>query len=138
MKVEIGPYLNNDEEGERHIEIRIDEYDTWSADHTLALVIHPLLLKLKDDKKGAPWVDDKDVPEEIRSTSAKPKENEWDTDNFFFERWNWVLDEMIWAFAQVIADDNYFNLTLAQMEAHDKRKQRAFELFGKYYQALWT
>jgi hypothetical protein len=34
---------------------------------------------IKKDKHGAPFVDDEDVPEELKSTSAPPKENEYDT-----------------------------------------------------------
>jgi hypothetical protein len=45
-------------------------------------------------------VDDEDVPENLRSTSAPPKENEWDTDDNYHARWVWAFDEMIWAFEQ--------------------------------------
>ena len=86
----------------RKIIIRIDDYDTWSADHTLSLIIHPLLVKLKNNKHGAPYIDDEDAPENLRSTNAKSKENEWDTDEFHFDRWDYVLDEMIFAFEKSI------------------------------------
>jgi hypothetical protein len=36
---------------------------------------------------------------------AQPKENEWDTDSLHFMRWDWILDEMIWAFEQKVSDD---------------------------------
>lgn len=84
----------------RKIQIHIDNYDIWSADHTLALIIHPILLKLKTNKIGSPYVDDEDVPEHLRSTNAAPKEHEYDTDEFHDARWDYVLDEMIWAFEQ--------------------------------------
>ena len=80
MKVEIGPYNDDNVEGfERKIVIHIDDYDTWSMDHTLAPIIAPMLKQLKATKHGAPFVDDEDVPEHLRSTNAKPKENKWDT-----------------------------------------------------------
>jgi len=80
--------------------VKIDYYDTWSMDHTLAHMILPMLRQLKATKHGAPCVDDEDVPEGIglRSTEAGPKENEYDTDDNHFRRWDWVLDEMIFAF----------------------------------------
>jgi hypothetical protein len=78
--------------------VKIDRYDTWSMDHTLANIILPMLKQLRDSKHGAPNVDDEDVPEELKSTSAPPKENEWDTDENHFKRWDWILDEMIFAF----------------------------------------
>ena len=63
-----------------------------------------MLKQLKKDKHGAPLVDDEDVPEELRSTSAPPKENEYDIDDNHFKRWDWVMDEMIWSFEQMQPD----------------------------------
>jgi hypothetical protein len=85
--------------------IKIDKWDTWSMDSTLAQIILPMLKQLKDTKHGAPFVDDEDVPEELRSTSAPPKENEYDTDENHFKRWDWVLDEMIQAFECKVNED---------------------------------
>jgi len=98
-------WLNNclnliESKKKRKIEIHIDNYDTWSMDSTLAYIILPMLKQLKATKHGSPFVDDKDVPKELRSTSAPPKKNEYDTDDNHFKRWDWVLDEMIWAFEQ--------------------------------------
>jgi hypothetical protein len=98
----INKYLDKNE---RIIKIHIDDYDVWGADHTIALVVHPILLKLKSKKHGSPHVDDEDVPEHLRSTAAPPKENEWDTDDNLHARWDWVIDEMIWAFEQCAKDD---------------------------------
>lgn len=89
----------------RKIKVKIDYYDTWSMDHTLAPIILPMLKQLQATKQGAPFVDDEDVPEELRSTSAPPKENEWDTDGNHFKRWDWVLDEMIQAFECKVNDN---------------------------------
>ena len=84
--------------------VKIDRYDTWSMDHTLAPIILPMLKQLQKTKHGSPGVDDEDVPEELKSTSAPPKENEWDTDENWFKRWDWVLDEMIFAFECKVDD----------------------------------
>lgn len=89
---------------ERKVVIKIDRYDTWNMNDTLALIIHPMLVQLKETKHGSPDVDDEDVPEELRSTSAPKKENEWDTDDNWHKRWDYVLDEMIWAFGQTTID----------------------------------
>jgi hypothetical protein len=78
--------------------VKIDYWDTWSMDHTLSPIILPMLKQLKEKKHGAPFVDDEDVPEELKSTSAPAKANEWDTDDNHFARWDWVMDEMIFAF----------------------------------------
>jgi hypothetical protein len=137
------------------IKVRIDKWDTWSMDHTLAHIIVPMLKQLKETKYGAPWVDDSDVPEELKSTSAPPKENEYDTDGNYFKRWDWVLDEIIWAFDQKCRDDwesdNFkyeddptatFGVKLIWEDrdgrkAHQERMRNGFRLFGKYYENLW-
>jgi hypothetical protein len=137
--------------------VKIDRWDTWSMDHTLAHIILPMLKQLKKDKHGAPFTNDKDVPKELRSTSAKPKDDEWDTDEFHFQRWDYILDEMIWAFEQKVTDDDEsqfydhsdckglpFEETIGKLKvdrkglkAHQTRKQNGYRLFGAYYQALW-
>lgn len=91
-----------DKKKKRKVHVRIDPWDIWSMDHTLALVILPMLKQLKEQKHGAPLVDDEDVPEHIRSTAARePTEEEKDwhcPDEHHFARWDWVLDEMIFSF----------------------------------------
>ena len=82
----------------RQIYVRIDKWDTWGMDHTLAQIILPMLLQLKASKHGAPNTEDVDVPKHLWSTNAEPKENEYDTDSNHFKRWDYILDEMIFAF----------------------------------------
>jgi len=156
MKVFIGPYP--DAGTPRQEDVFLDKWDSWNADHTIALIAAPLLQQLKLTKQGSGMVDDEDVPEELRSTSAPPKENEWDIDANLHKRWDWVLDEMIWAMkehADGTGDDKFFDhsevneeVDLSEqwsqikcdregLEAYNARKQRGFELFGKYFQNLW-
>lgn len=155
MNVLIGPYT--DDNTARQIEIRIDPFDTWDADHTLALIIVPMLKQLKATKHGAPLTDDEDVPEHLRSTSAPPKENNWDVDANHFKRWDWIMDEMIWAMEQVIKDDEgqFYDHSEVDEEAdlntqvqqikidrkglqqYHERIQKGCLLFGKYFQSLW-
>lgn len=120
-----------DSKKQRKIKVRIDNYDTWSMDHTLAHIIHPMLVQLQETKHGAPLVDDEDVPEELRSTSCAPKQNEYDVDNNHFRRWDWVMNEMIFAFESHINDD------YDELLESDERRRNGFRLFGKYYQSLW-
>ena len=102
MKVYMGRYPKNG--NDQKVRVQIDKWDTWNMDCTLAHIIHPMLIQLKQAKHGAPYVDDCDVPDSIKSTSAPPKENDYDVDQFHFDRWDYVLDEMIWAFGQKIID----------------------------------
>jgi hypothetical protein len=137
--------------------VKIDRWDTWSMDHSLAHIIHPMLVQLNETKHGAPFTKDEDVPDELKSTNAEPKENEWDTDSNHFKRWDYVLNEMIWAFEQELKDDDEsqfydhseslglpFEQALGKikvdrdgLETHQKRKANGFRLFGCYYQNLW-
>jgi hypothetical protein len=85
--------------------VKIDRWDTWGMDHTLSYIILPMLKQLQATKHGSPLVEDSDVPEELRSTSAPPRENEWDTDDNHHKRWDYVLNEMIFAFEHKVSDD---------------------------------
>lgn len=88
----------------RTIKIKTDPWDHWSAEHTISMIALPILKDLREHKQGAGYIDDEDVPIELRSTSAPPKENEWDTDENHFKRFDWVLDEIIWAHEQIVDD----------------------------------
>lgn len=86
----------------RKIKVHIDNYDVWGADHTLALVILPVLKKLKEVQHGVPHVDNEDVPEELRFEMTQEQKDNWDdsVDKKHEARWSWILDEMIWSFEQ--------------------------------------
>jgi len=92
----------------RNIRIHIDNYDVWSMDHTLALIIVPMLKKLKEQKKGRPHVDNEDVPESMWSTQADIDRMNFggETDSNWEARWDWVLNEMIWTFEQHAMEDD--------------------------------
>ena len=89
--------------------VKIDNYDTWSMDSTLTPIILPMLKQLRKVKHGAPYTEDADVPANLRSTTPaakKAQKESWDTDGNHFKRWDWIMDEMIWAFEQ-LADDEW-------------------------------
>lgn len=116
--------------------IVIHGHDLWNLDHTLAKIILPSLKFLKDNKGGSPWVDDEDVPEEIRSTQDSTPRNAWDIDEFFHDRWNYIIEEMIFAFESILSDKIEFVL-LKEDEDRDRVKN-GLKLFGKYYHCLWN
>lgn len=95
--------------------VKIDRYDTWNMDSTLSPIILPMLKQLRKEKHGAPYVDDTDVPPNLRSTTKsaqRAKKQTWDTDGNHFKRWDWILDEMIWAFQELVDDtweEQYFS-----------------------------
>lgn len=139
--------------------IKIDPWDVWSMDSTLAEIIVPMLKTLQANKQGAPYVDPADVPEHLRPKKQTKKERDnGHTDSTHFERWDWVLSEMIWAFEQKTDDssqDQFYDhsgvdhsrdlngrigqirVDEAGLQAWHQRKTNGFRLFGKYYEALW-
>jgi hypothetical protein len=104
----------------RKINVRIDNYDTWSMDHTLAYIALPMLKQLRDTKHGSPFVDKEDLPEHLRfseresavfnhgrfdnSLNATEEEREA-VDEKFQSQWHWILDQMIWSFEQELDED---------------------------------
>ena len=143
MKVEIGNYPDAGED--QKIEVHIDKWDTWSMDHTLAHIVLPMLKQLKATKHGSPSVEFKDVPEELWPPDAesfnKLYAQNGETDDNFFKRWDWVLDEMIYAFdCKANKDEVYMRFDIKDRDAIQKEQDRisnGFRLFGKYYESLW-
>lgn len=156
-----------DSKRKRRVSIRIDKYDTWNMDRTLAMIILPMLKQLKDTKHGSAYVDDDDVPESLRNLNH---EDDYDS---IHARWDWVISEMIWAFEQhqpdydwheqystgvcdldlephefdennkaktysvVYGPKHTYDIDWDGCELHQKRIDNGFRLFGKYYQGLW-
>ena len=124
--------------------IKIHNYDTWGMDDTLAPIILPMLVQLKETKHGAPMVDMKDVPLKLVATEAQLNKYAagGDVDPKHFERWDYIMDEMIWAFEQKCRDDwmedyDYNKWDSNGVKAHQERMTNGFRLFGKYYESLW-
>lgn len=139
--------------------VKVDYWDVWSMDHTLSHIIVPMLKKLKEDKHGYGFIDDEDAPEHLRSDKVEKKEEDHGWDANAEARFDWVIDEMIWAFTQKIVEDDtaeFYDHTESNKEkdlmksieklkvdrdglkAHEDRKQNGYRLFGKYFQTLWS
>jgi hypothetical protein len=127
MKINIGKYPNHrfyhnwlynwfGYSPQQSIKVKIDKWDTWSMDHTLAHIVLPMLVQLKGNNHGHP---------------ANMTEQEWDD----------IMDEMIWAFEQKCRDDwmdDYdYSWDSEGAKAHQERMTNGFKLFGKYYESLW-
>ena len=96
--------------------VKIDKYDTWSMDHTLADIILPMLKQLRDTKHGSPLVDLEDLPEELRMVGYEDwssqlrfdfgdsEQHEKESWEITHRRWEWVLNEMIFAFEHYVDD----------------------------------
>lgn len=144
MRVHIGKFPKDD--SERKISVKLHKWDSWNADNTIALIAHPLLVQLKETKHGSPHVDIEDVPDDFKHKDIH-------------QRWNWVLDEIIFAMQEIAKNDNgdsqfydhsevdesadlmtqvkQIKVDRVGLEAYHKRIQNGCVLFGKYFQALW-
>jgi hypothetical protein len=161
-----------DKKKTRKVNIKIDKYDTWSMDHTLALIIVPMLKQLRDTKHGSPYVELEDVPEHLRPDPNRIKIGEdgkpdkWDPDDNTHIRWDWVLNEMIYAF-ECDLDENWesqfntgehdiywekqenglsemkhgpndtFKVDYDSLKTAWARRDNGRRLFAKYYHNLW-
>lgn len=141
-------------EFKRNIKVKIDRHDIWATDYHLALIILPMLQELRSRHHGAPHIDDEDVPEHLRSTAAPAKENDWDTDDNFFLRYEWILDELVWTFTQLSIEDwdsqfysrdndnpdldmiGNWKINREAYDIHNKRINNGTRLFGKYMRTL--
>lgn len=104
MKVNIGKFPKK---GYQKISVEIERHDTWNMAYTLAYIIYPMLLKLKEEKQGIPnefanaggekWADQMSFEfyEESHDWAFEEKCKQWDI----------VLDKMIWSFEQLLDDD---------------------------------
>jgi len=91
---------------ERKVRVHVDPWDVWDAKTTLAHVILPVLEQLRETKQGAPFVDKKDVPKELHGKKLTKKQKEQgEINDKHFERWNYILDAMIWSFTEIVNDN---------------------------------
>ena len=121
---------------ERTVRIKIHEWDTWDVAHTLAHIVVPLLIQFRDGPFGpsndCPQTWKHDAPDEFRDGGSDGGANAEGEFDFHLERWEWIVDEMIWALTRVRDGD---------MDPYDDvaraRKDRGLRLFGKYFTAIW-
>jgi len=138
-------------------EIRIDEADTWSVDHSISKIMLPLLEQLQRTNHGYSFVKDEDVPSRLRKRNDMTPDEK---DNIDQLRYKWVVDEMIWAMKQIANDENDApkvdstyeflgsnNMTEEELESfkkwrdeeivYQKRIDNGCRLMGTYFRTLW-
>jgi hypothetical protein len=114
----------------RKIKVKLDHYDTWSLDDTLAHIILPALKQFKLDQTGHPCGILPDPNGETETGNP--------CGNCGCEKeWNIILDKMIYSFEHIV-DDRILVYTTEEYKESQKKIQEGLELFGKYFQTLWT
>ncbi len=104
MKVNIGRYPKV---GPRKADIKIEGFDTWNLDATLALIILPMLVQLKHNKQGVPndFADVGGADYESQTSFDFYRESHNDAFEEGCKRWEETLDKMIWSFQQIALED---------------------------------
>jgi len=131
MKIKIGPYRKN-----RAFNIHIDDFDVWSLDYTLACIIHPALVRLRETKHGYPelWEDgmvthhnyDRQLHFDFIDEEVETK--------YLIEKWNDIMDKMIYSFGIIV--DHHDDWNYMSPQEWDK-VQEGLDLFAKHYTSLW-
>lgn len=103
--------------------------DVWDADYAIARYSLPLIKQLRQS------------------------DNSYPCDFSSVAEWHKVLDEIIWALEYLVKDFNGQDLRnidlnaqgghftseqLSEMNKMEERAQNGYELFGKYFRALWN
>ena len=90
----------------REVRVRIDRYDTWNMDGTLAILILPMLKQLRDTKHGSP----SGMPAFGQTSNSAQfcfafyEEGDRLADLTGHQQWKDILEEMIWTFEQLQPD----------------------------------
>lgn len=102
----------------------------WSLDHTLSLIIVQCLKKFKQ-LPNAHYVENSDLPKYLQLLDDE------DILNLSYKeiklRWNWILDEIIFAHEEIASGNHYVSLE----KDYQDRIHNGLVLFGKYYRRLW-
>ena len=160
MKVNIDQF--NEEKSDNVCEVEVTRKDCWSLDYTLAQVIHPALVTFASGIQSTAYVENEDVPDELKTAEA---EEDYD---LLDKKWNYVLQEMIWGFGQIKNDlvdepltyeyshepvtkenedgtitmvDHGLKHVPENVVPHKEYYERltnSTRLFGKYYRNLWN
>ena len=141
MKVKIGPHRKN-----RAYHVHIDNYDTWSADYTLATIIHPLLCKFRENKQSYPifYYEDENYQEhDIQGSFEEIIDREAES-KYYRDLWDTRLNKMIRAFGLIIhREDHEYEATNGDksydeyMDEWQKTVDEGLQLFAEYYGHLW-
>ena len=108
--------IENVLEDNRQVEIEVHRNDVISMDCTMSILLLPMMRKFKENMVGCPY----GYGEDALDGEAK---------------WLATVDEIIWAM-EVTANGEHYDWFGEQIHLH-KRRQAAFELFGKNFGNFW-
>jgi hypothetical protein len=158
MKVRIGNYRKEGSSSPRIERIEIHPWDTYSAYHTLSLVIYPMLLAFKNDvvEKGAvpsDFFQEIDVSDKTEEEALAIHEAAY---NKALEMWLAVIDKMIWSFGEIKDDydgeqkffgikfdeaitniEDRYDIDKDGLNDYYQKVDEGLALFARHYRSLW-
>lgn len=158
MKVRIGNYRKEGSKAPRIERVEIHPWDTYSAYHTLALIIYPMLVGYRKDvdEKG---VVPSDFFQAVDVSDKTEEEAKALHDKMYaeaLEKWLFVLDKMIWAFNEIRNDyegeeaffsidetkaeddlQNRYDLDQNGLNDYYEKIDEGLHLFARHYRSLW-
>ena len=116
--------------------VHIDDHDCWSLDYTLARIIHPALIRLKETQHGYPelWEDGMCYHDHYTRQLHFDFIDEEVESKYLQDKWNRILDDMIYAM-DIIATEKIYDIDFDTYDS--ERVDRGLELFGKHFCSLW-
>jgi len=143
MKVNIGPPNRKN----RAHHIHIDNHDVWSLDYTLANIIHPALVRLRERVPHfgypTPYYETEAYPEYSQQGSFEEILDRGAESNYYEEQWMEKLQKMIDAFAMIIDKDEEYDKIMHHRDdedarnAWDRKINEGLNLFSENYRGLW-
>lgn len=136
MKVKIDNFTVDG--SDRKVKVQIDRWDTFSAYNTICEIVLPLLKQFKLDHTGSPYFAPEDVPERYRGIIVESyvgKDGYVDDMDRLHAGWDWIIDEMIYAFHYNLVDFDKFDKDFDKQNF--ERANNGMALFAKYFRHLW-
>lgn len=105
-------YVNIELSEDSKDEIKIDNYDTWNLDFTLARVIHPALIKFKEECVC--------YPDNLET----------------MDEWHNIIDKMIYSFG--LYDNTDGGTYMETQQQKEPAFQEGIDLFATYFDKLFS
>ena len=143
MKVRIGkPGRKNKA---HHVDI--DDHDVWNLDYTLACVIHPALVRMKEKKHGYPelWEDGMVTTHNYDRQLHFDFIDEQVENDYLQKKWDNILDKMTRAFGMIVHKEDWEksweSLSWEKSREEEVKYYQTIDeglaLFAEHYHSLW-
>ena len=132
--------------GEEHKKIEVDDWDIWNVDYTLACVIHPVLLKYRENLTGYPelWEDGMITSHNYDRQLHFDIFDEKVERDYLIKKWKDTVDKMCRAFGMIVEKETWEDTWLDKSYHESKIRETEYyeaideglALLAKYYHNL--